>query len=131
MVKIILITHGNLGQALLETASAICCVKGQNIESFTVSGKINLEEIENKIISLCNKEQALILVDTFGGTACNIALKCALDRKDIFVICGLNLNMLLTAVNNNGKLPLNELSEKILQDGKKAIFEATEFVKKC
>jgi len=130
MVKIILITHGILGQALLETASAICCIEGQDISAFSVSGKVNLQDLEDKIKTICTSGETLILVDTFGGTACNIALKCSMDNDTVFVICGLNLNMLLTASNNNGKLPLKELCQKVITDGKKAIFEATENIKK-
>ncbi|MCR5504166.1 MAG: hypothetical protein K6E94_01100 [Elusimicrobiaceae bacterium] len=130
MVKLILITHGNLGQTLLETAKDICCFKGQDVLVFSVSGKVNLEELEQKIKAICDEGETLILVDTFGGTACNIALKCAAENEKSFVVCGLNLNMLLTASNNNGKLNLKELCEKVILDGKRAIFEATESFRK-
>lgn len=130
MVKIVLMTHGNLGQALLDTAKDICCFEGQNVTTFSVSGKVNLEELESKVKAICAEEETLILVDTFGGTACNIALKCAVDNDKVFVVCGLNLNMLLTASHNNGKLPLKELYQKVVLDGKRAIFEATEGMKK-
>lgn len=129
MVKIILITHGNFGQALLKTASSLSCFQGQDISVISISGKVNLEEVENKIKNLCMSD-TLILVDVFGGTACNVALKCSFGKENVFVICGLNLNMLITASHNNGKLPLKELCNKIILDGKKAVFEATEFVKK-
>ena len=130
MVKLVLITHGNLGQALFETAKNICCIKGQDILSFSVSGEVNLEELENKIKTVCKEGETLILVDTFGGTACNIALKCSADNAKTLVICGLNLNMLLTASHNNEKLNLKELCDKVILDGKKAIFEATEIIRK-
>ena len=131
MVKLILITHGNLGQALLETVSNICCCAAESkITVLSVSGKVNLDETENKIKANSGQDGTLILADTFGGTACNLALKCAEGKDDVFVIPGVNLNMLLTAVHNQGKLGFKALAEKIINDGKKAIFEATEFVKK-
>ena len=131
MVKLILITHGNLGKALVETAANICCCAAESkIAVFSVSGKVNLEEIESKIKADFSPEGTLIFVDTFGGTACNLALKAAINKGNAQVICGVNLNMLLTALNNYGKLNLKDLAAKVLTDGKKAIFEATEFVKK-
>ena len=131
MVKLILITHGNLGQSLVETASTICCCAASSkITVFSVSGKVNLGEIENKIKTNMCQEGTIILVDTFGGTACNIALKCVLNQDNVAIIPGVNLNMVLTALNNYDKLAFKALADKIINDGKRAIFEATEFVKK-
>jgi len=131
MVKLILITHGNFGQALIETVANICCCSAsKKINVFSVSGKVNLDEIENNIKSNLGQDGTLILVDTFGGTACNIALRCVLNKDNAAVIPGVNLNMLLTALNNYENLPYKELATKIINDGKKSIFEATEFVRK-
>ena len=130
MVKLILITHGNLGSALLETASVICCCAKQSITVYSVSGKVNLEELETKIKEACSKEETLIMVDSFGGTSSNIALKCAAENKRISIVCGVNLNMVLAALNNRKKMNLAELTTKVISDGKKAILEATELMKK-
>lgn len=130
MVKLILITHGNLGESLLDTASVICCCARQNITAFSVSGKINLDELEAKIKGSIDGEGALILVDSFGGTSANIALKCAAENNKISVVCGVNLNMVLAALNNQSKMDLAELTTKVIADGKKAILEATELMKK-
>ena len=130
MVKIILITHGNLGDCLLDTAQSICGCNKPNISFFSVTGKVNLEEIEQKIKTSLGKDGSLILVDSFGGTSCNIALKCAEKNKGVYVICGINLCMILSALHNQEHLNAEELATKLLEDGKKAIFEATEFLKK-
>ncbi len=130
MVKIILITHGSLGMALIETASAICCCcDTKKVLSFTVSGKVNLEDIESKIKNSFDKDGTLILVDSFGGTSSNIALKCSVNQNNVAVICGVNLSMLLSALNNQTKMNLKELATKVLVDGKKAILDATELIK--
>lgn len=130
MVKLILITHGNLGEALLDTASVICSYARQNITAFSVSGKVNLDELETKIKSSVGQEDALILVDSFGGTSANISLKCAAENNKISVVCGVNLNMVLAALNNQSKMNLAELTAKVITDGKKGILEATELIKK-
>ena len=130
MVRIILITHGSLGASLIETASAICCFNNEEVLSFTVTGKVNLEDMESKIKSSFSGNGTLILVDGFGGTSSNLALKCISDRKDVSVICGVNLNMLLAALSNQNKMNLTELAAKVMADGKKAILDATELIKK-
>jgi len=130
MVKLILITHSNLGEALLDTASVICSCARQNITAFSVSGKVNLDELEAKIKGSIGEEGALILVDSFGGTSANVSLKCAAENNKISVVCGVNLNMVLAALNNQSKMSLAELTAKVIADGKKAILEATELMKK-
>ena len=130
MVKLILITHGNLGEALLDTASVICSYARQNITAFSVSGKVNLDELETKIKDSVGADGVLILVDSFGGTSANISLKCATENKRISVVCGVNLNMVLAALNNQAKMNLSELTAKVMTDGKKGILEATELMKK-
>ena len=69
-------------------------------------------------------------MDSFGGTSANIALKCAAENNKISVVCGVNLNMVLAALNNQSKMDLAELTTKVIADGKKAILEATELMKK-
>lgn len=130
MVKLILITHGNLGLALLETASTICCCAKQSINVFSVTGKVNLEELEKQIKASIGADETLIMVDSFGGTSSNIALKCSIANNKVAVVCGVNLNMVLSALNNKNKLDLAELTSKIVTDGKKAILEATELMNK-
>lgn len=73
-------------------------------------------------------EGAVILTDIFGGSATNIALTAAKDCQGAHVITGLNLSMLLTALNNRKKLAAKELAEKIESDGKRAVINATELL---
>ena len=131
MVKLILITHGILGQVLVDTAASICCCDASSrVTVFSVSGKVNLDELENKIKINLGQEDTLILADIFGGTACNLALKCVEGKGHVSVIPGVNLNMVLAAFANQDKLGLKDLAAKVINDGKRAVFEATEFVKK-
>ena len=131
MVKLILITHGVLGQVLVETAASICCCAASSkVTVFSVSGKVNLDELENKIKASLGQEDTLILADIFGGTACNLALKCVAGKENVLVVPGVNLNMVLAAFSKQDKLGLKDLAAKVINDGKKAVFEATEFVKK-
>ena len=44
MVKIILVAHGPLAPALLETASGICCFEQNSVRAYSVSGKADLAD---------------------------------------------------------------------------------------
>ena len=68
------------------------------------------------------------MTDIFGGSATNISLIASKDIRNCFVITGLNLSMLLTAINSRKKLSSKELAEKIESDGKRAVINATELL---
>lgn len=126
MVKIILVTHGDMARSLLETAAKICSFDQDTIDVFTVSGKVDLVQISSGMRDKINPEGTLILVDTFGGTSCNVAASLTHGMANVNVVCGVNLNMLLAAINNREKLTPSELAEKVLEDGKKSLINATE-----
>jgi len=129
MVKIILVTHGDMAKALLSTAANICSFDEHLIDVFTVSGKINLEDLSAGIKDKLDPSGTLILVDTFGGTSCNLAATLTHGMENVNVVCGVNLNMLLAAINNRDKMSPSELARKVLDDGKKAVINATEKLK--
>ncbi len=129
MVKIIIVAHGCLAPALLETASNICCFEQKSVQAYSVSGRADLDKIACEIKASANGAEVLVLADTFGGSSCNMALNCTNGMKNVKVVCGLNLNMLLAVLNNMNRLELGALAAKAVEDGKKAVFNATESVK--
>lgn len=129
MVKIILVAHGPLAPALLETASNICCFEQNAVQAYSVSGRADLEKISAEIKSCASEGEVLVLADTFGGSSCNMALSCTNGLANVRVVCGLNLNMLLAALNNMSRLGLHALADKAVEDGKRAVFNATESIK--
>jgi mannose/fructose-specific phosphotransferase system component IIA len=126
MVKIILVTHGDMAKAMIETASKICSFCTKSVDLFTVSGKVNLELIAQDIKKKIDPAGTLILVDVFGGTSCNLAASLTHGMPGVHVICGVNLNMLLAAIHNRENLSSDELAKKVMEDGVKSIVNATE-----
>lgn len=130
MVKLILVTHGNLAQYMLETASQILGKAAEGIDTLSVTTSSSIEQGAETLKALLEQEQegAIVLTDIFGGSATNIALTATKDMPKCHVITGLNLSMLLTALNNRKKLNAKELAEKIEADGKRAVINATELL---
>lgn len=128
MVKVILVSHGNLAPALLQTASEICCFEENRVYAYSVKNG-GLEEIGTQITNLSKQDDVLVLADTFGGSGCNTALSCSSGLNNVCVVCGVNLNMLLAVLNNIDRFALKELAHKAVDDGKKAVFNATEIIK--
>ncbi len=131
MVKIILVTHGQLAQQMLETAGQIIGKPSdEGFASFSVTAAASVEKEAAELqefLQTC-EDGAIILTDIFGGSATNISLTASKDLAGCHVITGLNLSMLLTAINSRKKLSAKELAEKIEADGKRAVINATELL---
>ncbi len=130
MVKIILVAHGQLAQEMLDTASLIIGKPADGFETFAVTAAAAVEQEAAKLKKSLQDcaDGAVILTDIFGGSATNISLTASKDLPNCHVITGLNLSMLLTAINSRKKLSAKELAEKIEADGKRAVINATELL---
>ena len=131
MVKMILVTHGQLAQEMLQTAALIIGKPAdEGLATFAVTTASSVEKEAAKLKALLETcpDGAVILTDIFGGSATNISLTASKDLTNCHVITGLNLSMLLTALNSRKKLNAKELAEKIESDGKRAVINATELL---
>ncbi len=70
----------------------------------------------------------LILTDMFGGTPSNLSYS-FLEEDHIDVISGVNLPILLKAVNVRKKLDMKELTSVLVDHGKKSISLASGILK--
>jgi PTS system mannose-specific IIA component len=95
MFGIIIVTHGNFGKELLNTAEAIVG-KMENIVSVPFHSPQNPETskqlIQDAVKQVGNGKGIIILTDLFGGTPSNIAIS-FLNHQDIEVVSGVNLPM--------------------------------------
>lgn len=96
VIGVLLVSHGELAGAMLETASEIV----GPIEASTVSigRQDSLEKAEENLrsaIARVNRGHGvLLLVDMFGGTASNLALRIVGDYP-MEIVTGINLPMVL------------------------------------
>ena len=97
MIGLVLVSHGELAQALLSTAVEIVG-RFESAEALAVSREESVPAIEERIrtavIRVERGDGVLILADMFGGTAANVALR-LVGRHQIEVVTGCNLPMLL------------------------------------
>lgn len=118
MVKALLITHGNMGKEMIETAQVI--VKTPVDIDFIrfdwdeKDGNEIIKKIE-KYIKSNQKHPIIIFTDMFGGSPANIALRFLDEEVDI--LTGVNLATILKYLSyKNRDLDFNELC-KILKKG--------------
>ena len=132
MIGIVIVTHGPLGDSLIETAEFIL---GSRLEAMAaVSININEapDELRGKIArsikTVNRKKGTLILTDMFGGTPSNLSYS-FLEEGEVEVLSGVNLPVLLKAVNSREKMELAKLSELLEIYGKKSISLASGILK--
>lgn len=132
MIKIIIMTHGDLGKELIRTSESIVG-RQEDFEILGLSQEDSLAAMCQRvkdILEINSKDGALILTDMLGGTPCNACLPFSRDYK-VEIITGVNLYMVISGFVNRVSMPLEELSRKVMADGKKNIANAKElFVKK-
>jgi PTS system mannose-specific IIA component len=129
-IGIVIVTHGNLGEALLETCSMITGESG-GITSISVQAGNDVEETRSRIadaIEGVNRGKGVVLlVDMFGGTPSNISLS-FLGEDDIEVVTGVNLPM-LTKLHSLGDDVTLRTAACLLRDyGREHIKVATEYL---
>ncbi|MCB4792479.1 MAG: PTS mannose transporter subunit IIAB [Elusimicrobia bacterium] len=132
MIKVIVITHGQLGAEILRTAESIVG-KQENAVILTLTPQESLSTMVEKVgqaLKDIDGNGALILTDMLGGTPCNACLPFC-NTKNIEVITGVNLYMILSSFINRNHMDLKDLASKVINDGKKSINNAKEiFLKK-
>jgi PTS system mannose-specific IIA component len=132
MLKVMVITHGRLGEELVKTAECIAG-KQDEFEIIRLDPEDSLATMCDKVknnLSMSGEEGAIVLTDMLGGTPCNACLPfCNSDKVE--VISGINLYMLLSVFMNRKSMGLSALAEKAVADGIKSIVNAKEmFLKK-
>lgn len=123
---IILVTHVDYGSALLRAAEFIVgpiqdCTCIQVDSSLEVSETVN--RLQEAVERLSTGNGALVLTDMFGGTPTNLSLSLLGSRKDVEVITGVNLPMLLRVLSNR-TLPLSEAANLAITAGCEGIVAA-------
>ncbi len=132
MIGILIITHKKLGDALIEAAEFIIGSKAEAMEAISIDINENPEKLRKKITQgikrVKEQEGVLILTDMFGGTPSNLSYS-FLEEGHVEVLSGVNLPILIKAINSRPKLELGALTECLEAYGKKSISMASGILK--
>ncbi len=106
MIGIFLITHGSLGESLVQCACHVLNKRPQQIVQLGVSSQddpLDVFPLAQDMMRLIDTgEGVLLLTDIFGATPSNIALK-LLQPGRVEGVAGVNLPMLLRALTYREK----------------------------
>lgn len=124
MIGIVIVTHSQLGDALIGAAEFIIGSRPESIESVSIDLSENAEKLRGKIDrgikKVMGQEGVIILTDMFGGTPSNLSYS-FLEEGHIEVLSGVNLPILIQAVNRRKKMELDQLAADLEAFGKKSI----------
>ena len=132
MIGVLITTHGNLGNELIQAAETI---KGplKNVLHVSVDQTKSVEQINKEMSSAIKKldqgQGVLIMTDLFGGTPSNISLSFLKEGK-IEVVTGVNLPMMLKLSDIKEDMNLRDFASFISEYGKKNIYLASEILNK-
>jgi mannose/fructose-specific phosphotransferase system component IIA len=119
-VPALIVMHGDLAAELLRSASLLYGpVEGVEVLSNQNLSRAGLEEeIAKRVASWT--EGGLVLTDLWGGS-CHICGASASRGREVVVLSGLNLPILLDYLHNRDTIPAAELAERLLRKGQDSI----------
>lgn len=127
MIGVVIVTHGNLGAALLNTAELIMGKQEQVTTVAFESGQavadlqIRIEEATQQV----NQGQGtLILVDVLGGSPYNASALLTVEQAHTKVVAGVNLPMLFSLLPVR-HLTLASVAQVAINGGRQGIEQFT------
>lgn len=119
MIGIFLITHGTLGEALIQCACHVLNKRPDNVVQLGLSGQDDpldiLTEARRLLATVDKGHGVVILTDIYGATPANVARK-LLDPGRVEGIAGVNLPMLLRVLTYRER-DMNTLVERAITGG--------------
>jgi PTS system mannose-specific IIA component len=132
MIGIVIVTHSQLGDALIDAAEFIIGERPDTMVSVSINLNENADKLREKIAAgikkVDKKKGVLILTDMFGGTPSNLSYS-FLEEGRVEVISGVNLPILIKAADIQADMELGELAEHLEAFGKKSISLASGILK--
>ena len=122
MIKILIVTHGPLAQALKESSAMFFGSMSNDVETIGLYPTDNPEDLKEAI---CEKVEAidtgdgvLVLVDIFAGSPFNMTAL-AIDKLQCYT--GVNMPFLMEALSSCNSMELDQLTTHLADIGRDTI----------
>lgn len=127
-VGVLIITHGQIGPSLLDTATKVLGLCPLAVETLSIPFDSNpdkkLEQASGIVEELDSGNGVLILTDMYGSTPCNIANRLPTGTR-VRVIAGINLPMLIRVLNYP-EMDLTDIADKAITGGNDGVLACTQ-----
>ncbi len=123
MIGILIITHGTLGDSLMQCATHVLGKTPEQLATLAVNTCDDPSHLLAKALDLTAQlnsgDGVLVLSDMYGATPCNIVAK-LLQLGTVEGVAGVNLPMLVRAMTYRHE-PLATLVEKAVSGGREGV----------
>ena len=121
MIGIVLISHGNFAEGLLDAAEMITG-EAEKIACIGLQPKDDVDKLVDRIQEAVDQvndgDGVLLMVDLFGASPFNAGGRLFLEKKDhLELVTGMNLPMLVELLVAREGLDLDGASQMVLQAG--------------
>ena len=124
MIGILLVAHGSLADSLVDCATHVLGRAPDNLATLDFIGHADPDERQNalqaRLAELDQGDGILVLTDVYGATPSNTLCR-LLDPAHVEGVAGVNLPMLIKALNYRESLTLRELVDKVVEGGRGGI----------
>ncbi|OCG18548.1 MULTISPECIES: mannose/fructose/sorbose PTS transporter subunit IIA [unclassified Gilliamella] len=125
MVGIILTTHGEFAEGILQSGTMIFGEQ-ENVKAVTLHPSDSPESLKERMLEAIatfdNQEEILFLVDLWGGTPFNQANNLCEEHGNWAIVAGLNLPMLIEAYSSRFSMETaKEIAAAIIEPGKEGV----------
>ena len=132
MIGIVIVTHGQLGEVLIDTAELIVGSRPEAMIAVSINIMEDVDKLRGKVAraikEVTRKRGTLILTDMFGGTPSNLSYS-FLREGQVEVVSGVNLPIVIKAINARESMGLGELAQCLESFGKRSISMASGILK--
>jgi PTS system mannose-specific IIA component len=127
MIGLVIITHGQLAKAFVESLEHVVG-DAPNVRSICIYPQDDDEQQRINILKAIEEvdqgQGVILLTDLFGGVPSNLAIS-ALGVKSVEVVAGINLPMLVRLARLQKGTPLKEAVQQAQEAGRKYIHVAS------
>ena len=129
-VGVVVLSHYNVGDEMLRAVRLIV-PNAPDFRAVAIGPSMNVDQIRRAIADALDGVDrgagALILTDMFGGTPSNVALS-FLGERNVEVVTGVNLPMLIKLASCGEGKPLAEVAATMRDYGRRNISVASELL---
>jgi len=127
MIGIVLVTHGHLADEFLAALEHVVG-RQEAIAAVCIGPSDDMEQRRQDILASVERVDrgagVVLLTDMFGGTPSNLAIS-VMGRKDVEVIAGINLPMLVKLASVRGQAKFADAIAQAQEAGRKYISVAS------
>ncbi len=130
MIGIVIVAHGNLAQEFITVLTQIVGPQ----DAIAAVGMLPADNMEERRIEISKQIEAtdqgngvIVLTDMFGGTPSNLAIS-LLEKRNIEVIAGLNLPMLIKLAGLRNTADMKTAVRETQEAGRRYIHVASQIL---